>query len=54
MAGKFEHTTPMFNNALNLAKMTFNLKAGDHVILTGGSAGAKAGSTNLIKLEIVK
>ena len=54
MAGKFEHTTPMFNNALNLAKMTFNLKSGDHVILTGGSAGAKAGSTNLIKLEIVK
>lgn len=54
MAGKFEHTTPMFNNALNLAKMTYNLKSGDHVILTGGSAGAKAGSTNLIKLEIVK
>lgn len=54
MAGRFEHTTPMFNNALNLARMMFNLKTGDHVILTGGSAGAKAGSTNLIKLETIK
>ena len=54
MAGHFEHTTPMFNNALNLAKMTFGLKPGDHVVLTGGGAGAKAGTTNLIKLETVR
>ena len=54
MAGKFEHTTPMFNNALNLAKMNFELKKGDCVILTGGPAGAKEGSTNLIKLEVIK
>ena len=54
ITGRFEHTTPMFNNALNLAKMNFDLKSGDHVILTGGSVGAKAGSTNLIKLETVK
>ena len=53
ITGRFEHTTPMFNNALNLAKGKFNLKKGDHVILTGGSAGAKVGSTNLIKLETV-
>lgn len=54
IAGRFEHTTPMFNNALNIAKMTFNLKQGDFVVLTGGNAGAKIGSTNLIKLEIIK
>ena len=54
MAGKFEHTTPMFNNALNLAKMAFELKKGDFVVLTGGSVGAVSSGTNLIKLETVK
>lgn len=54
IAGKFEHTTPMFNNALNLARMQFNLQPGDHVILTGGSVGARQGGTNLIKLETVR
>ena len=53
ITGRFEHTTPMFNNALNLAKLAFNLKSGDHVVLTGGSVGAKVSSTNLIKLETV-
>jgi len=53
MAGHFEHTTPMFNNALNLAKMTFELHKGDHVVLTGGSVGARRGSTSLIKLETI-
>ena len=53
MSGKFEHTTPMFNNALNIAKMQFDLKKGDHVVLTGGNAGSQ-GATNLIKLEQVK
>ena len=54
IAGKFEHTTPMFNNALNLAKMAFELKKGDFVVLTGGSVGAVSSGTNLIKLETVK
>ena len=54
IAGHFEHTTPMFNNALNLAKTTFGLSKDDYVILTGGGAGNKRGSTNLIKLETVK
>ena len=54
ITGRFEHTTPMFNNALNLAKMTFKLKHGDHVVLTGGTAGAKIQSTSLIKLETVE
>ena len=53
IAGRFEHTTPMFNNALNLAKITYNLKSGDYVVLTGGSVGVKRSPTNLIKLEIV-
>ena len=54
MTGKFEHTTPMFNNALNLAKMNFALKKDDYVILTGGSVGAVNSGTNLIKLERIK
>lgn len=54
IAGRFEHTTPMFNNALNLAKSSFSLKKDDFVVLTGGPAGANAGSTNLIKLEVIK
>ena len=54
VAGRFEHTTPMFNNALSLAKMHFELKKGDYVVLTGGTAGAKPGSTNLIKLDVIK
>ena len=54
ITGRFEHTTPMFNNALNLAKMAFELKKGDHVVLTGGSAGARVSATNLIKLETIQ
>ena len=54
IAGRFEHTTPMFNNALALAKNAFQLKKGDFVVLTGGNAGSKPGTTNLIKLEQVK
>ena len=54
ITGRFEHTTPMFNNALNLAKMVFNLKPGDHVVMTGGTAGAKVASTSLIKLETIQ
>ncbi len=54
IAGKFDHTTPMFNNALNLAKMIYGLKQGDNVVLTGGNAGAKPGTTNLIKLETIR
>ena len=53
ITGRFEHTTPMFNNALNLAKNIFNLKEGNPVVLTGGTAGAKASGTNLIKLETI-
>ena len=54
IAGKFEHTTPMFNNALSLAKSAFDLKKDDYVVLTGGNAGSKPGTTNLIKLEVIK
>ena len=54
MQGKFAHTTPMFNNALELAINKFHLKENDYVVLTGGSVGAVEGGTNLIKLETVK
>ena len=54
ISGHFNHTTPMFNNALMLAKHAFDLHEGDIVILTGGSVGARQGTTNLIKLDIVQ
>ena len=53
ITGRFEHTTPMFNNALGLAKNVFELRSGDYVVLTGGSVGAKVSNTNLIKLETI-
>lgn len=53
MSVKFQHTTPMFNNALQLAKEIYKLKKGDPVVLTGGSASAKKLSTNLIKLDYI-
>ena len=53
ISGEFSHTTPMFNNAMMLAKHAFDLKPGDPVILTGGSVGARRGSTNLIKLDTI-
>ena len=34
--------------------MTFDLKPGNHVVLTGGTAGAKIAATNLIKLETIQ
>ena len=54
ITGTYNHTTPMLNNALFLATTTFNLKQGDYVIITGGSVGARKGSTDLIKLEVVQ
>ena len=55
MQGIFKHTTPMLNNAMLIAKETFNLKEGDHVVLTGGSVGSNSGnSTNLIKLDTIE
>ena len=54
MAETYNHTTPMFNNALRLAKESLGLKEGDFVVLTGGRAGKrKHNITNLIKLDIV-
>ena len=54
MTGTYNHTTPMLNNALFLATNVFHLRQGDYVIITGGSVGARRGSTDLIKLDIVQ
>lgn len=54
VTGTYNHTTPMLNNALFLATNTFHLRQGDHVIITGGSVGARKGATDLIKLEVVQ
>ena len=52
MQGIFKHTTPMLNNAVLIAKDRFDLKQGDHVVLTGGNAGGN--QTNMIKLATVE
>ena len=44
----------VFFQSLNLAKKTFNLKAGDNVVLTGGQINGAPGNTNTIKVETVK
>ena len=55
MQGIFKHTTPMLNNAVLIAKDKFDLKQGDHVVLTGGNAGETIkNSTNMIKLATVE
>lgn len=54
MSGQFMHTSAMFTNALFLAKHTFGLQSGDCVVLTGGAVGAKKGSTDMIKLDVVE
>ena len=41
-------------NAKELIKKTFNLKAGDNVVLTGGQINGAPGNTNTIKVETVK
>ena len=55
MQGIFKHTTTMLNNAVLIAKDKFDLKQGDHVVLTGGNAGETVkNSTNMIKLATVE
>ena len=51
---QFESMEVMFYQALKLASSLRRLSRGDNVVLTGGQIGGAAGSTNTIRIEVVK
>ncbi len=50
---KFKSLDVLFYTATNLAKSAFNLKSGDRMVITGGDSVGMAGTTNLIKVEVI-
>ena len=47
----FQSLDVLFYTAGKLAKSTFGLKKGDHIVITGGITNGSSGNTNLIKVE---
>ena len=54
MSEEYNSMDVIFHQSMQEAKKVFDLQRGDFVILTGGSINGKSGSTNTIRLEIVK
>lgn len=53
MSKEFASTDVLFYFATQMAKETFDLQAGDHIVITGGVPNGRSGNTNLIKIEKV-
>ncbi len=53
MSGMFTSTDVLFYHATETAKKVFNLKADDHIIITGGYVNGVSGNTSLIKIETI-
>lgn len=53
MSGTFTSTDVLFYHATETAKKVFDLKAGEHIIITGGQVSGVSGNTSLIKVETV-
>ena len=53
MSGTFTSTDVLFYHATETAKKIFDLKAGDHIIITGGHVSGVSGNTSLIKVETI-
>jgi len=53
MSGTFTSTDVLFYHATETAKKMFDLKTGDHVIITGGQVSGVSGNTSLIKVETI-
>ena len=51
---EFDSVDDMLYHATRHAAEIPVLKSGDNIILTGGQAGKKSGSTNTIRLETIK
>ena len=47
----FQSLDVLFYTAGKLAKATFGLKKGDHIVITGGITNGSSGNTNLIKVD---
>ena len=53
MSEVFQSLDVLFYTASKLAKATFGLEKGDHIVITGGMTNGSSGNTNLIKVERV-
>lgn len=53
LSDAFPSMDVMFYYAVNCAKKTLSLQAGDNVVLTGGPINGKSGNTNTIKVETI-
>lgn len=53
MSGTFTSTDVLFYHATETAKKVFDLKTGDHIIITGGHVSGVSGNTSLIKVETI-
>ena len=53
MCDVFPSTDVLFYSAKKVAIETFDLKAGDKIVITGGVTNGQSGNTNLIKIEDV-
>lgn len=53
MSGTFTSTDVLFYHATETAKKIFQLKPGDHIIITGGQVSGVSGNTSLIKVETI-
>ena len=53
MCQQFTSIEVLFYTAKNLAKDVFDLKSGDHIVITGGITNGESGNTNLIKIETI-
>lgn len=53
MCEEYTSMDVLFYTALQIAKKTFELHEGDHIVITGGITNGKSGNTNVIKVETV-
>ncbi len=53
LSDAYDSIDVLFYSAKNLAKETFDLQAGDHIVLTGGQTNGHSGNTNIIKIETI-
>jgi pyruvate kinase len=54
LCGTYDTMEEMFLNSMREAKVNFELKSGDNVVLTGGVLNGTSGNTNLIKVETIE
>ena len=53
LSDAYDSIDVLFYSAKNLAKTTFDLQEGDHIVLTGGQTNGRSGNTNIIKIETI-